>query len=422
MRHPQSYGTWMTRWLWWWSCWWLFSSTTTNTAPPLSVVAETVLTVRGRIDTNHAPVFNCSKILDPLLAKRKACAQQSSTHVDICTVFAEDYHFLIPFVLHHLSLGFHQIHIYNNDMKAYPWYLHPTLLCLSAAELITVVPWPGEHEFLNGLNHCHRARVLESRGLQHGQPRHHLTTASHKSLWMAIFDIDELLVLHHDQCIATFVDKYPDAGQLAINWAMFVPTVPFTPYAIFGDPQYLSPEHRQFIDYDRSLPAASASGSTNASSALPLVILPHDMLFMRMKENFHIKCLARPSCVDKVESPHYMTLFADCPFPKKTQTLSGITFPPAPTSAAAERHVSSYPIAQLNHYWTTSVEDFMRKVHRGRGVKQAGVYRNSGDLPVRSKGPMVKDTVLHRTYGAMYVDWKRTCPECFDLSLIPGHQ
>lgn len=373
----QSYSKWMTSWFWWWSCWWLFFSTTSTITPPPYVGAETVFTVRGRIDTDHAPVFNCSKIIDPLLAKRKACAMQSSTHVDICTVFAEDYHFLIPFVLHHLSLGFHQIHIYNNDMKPYPWYLHPTLLCLSAAELITVVPWPGEEEFLNGLNHCHRARVLESRGLQHGQPRHRVA-ASNKALWMAIFDIDELLVLHQDQCVATLVDKYPDAAQLAINWAMFVPTTPFSPYAIFGDPQYLSPEHRRFIDYDRSLPAPSGgtatASDTNATSSpsLPLVILPHDMLFMRMKENFHIKCLARPSCVNKVESPHYMSLFADCPYPKGTQTLSGITFAPAPTSAAAERHVSSYPIAQLNHYWTTSVEDFMRKVHRGRGVKKAG--------------------------------------------------
>lgn len=366
--------------------------------------SEKVITIRGVVDLDHSPAFNCSKLLTPILEKRKRCRQQSATQVDICTVFAEDYHYMISFLIHHLSLGFEKIHVYNNDLKS-TWYLHPSILCLSAADLITVVPWPGDGEFLNGLNHCHRARVLESRGLTYGKDM------NANNLWMAIFDIDELLVLHQDQCVNSFVDKYPSASQIGINWAMYVPIAPFSDYAIFGHPEHLPADHRAVIDYDRS------TTGTKKNESIPLVILPQDMLLVRMKENFHVKSMARPACVEKINSPHYMDLFASCPYTPRITTISGKTFANSPVSHAADRHVN-YDIAQLNHYWSTSVGDFMRKVHRGRGIKQAGVYRNSADLPVRSKGPMMRDTVFHKLYGSYFNTFKVSCPECFDMSSV----
>ena len=41
-----------------------------------------------------------------------------------------------------------------------------------------------------------------------------------------------------------------------------------------------------------------------------------------------------------------------------------------------------YPIAQLNHYWTLSLSDFLRKIHRGKGGSYSKTngesYRNTG--------------------------------------------
>lgn len=378
---------------------------------------EIIYTIRGTVDTNDPKnkPFNCSKILTPILEKRKLCKKQTSTEVDICTVFAEDYHFMIPFLIHHLSIGFEKIHVYNNDLKS-SWYLHPTVLCLSAADLITIVPWPGDGEFLNGLNHCHRARVLERRGYTYGKD------LQNRQLWMAIFDIDEMLVLHPPSttdnsnfnrnlvCINSLLDEYPGASQIGINWAMYVPVAPFSDYAIFGNPQQIPPHHKEkLLSYDR------------ANDTIPLVILPHDMLHQRMRENYHVKSIARPNCVSKISSPHYMEVFETCPFDKRMMTLSRRKFPLSSVTTGIEKP-ANYKIAQLNHYWSTSVEDFLRKVHRGRGIKQAGIYRNSADLPVRSQGPMVTDTVFHDIYGAYFNELKRSCPECFDLSVVlPAH-
>jgi hypothetical protein len=86
---------------------------------------------------------------------------------------------------------------------------------------------------------------------------------------------------------------------------------------------------------------------------------------------------------------------------------------------------NNYPTAQLNHYWTLSLADFLRKIHRGKGgsySKQDGSqFRNTGEFhahatPVRPTTPFVDDMTLHTLYGAFYASLKVICPSCFDTA------
>ena len=49
----------------------------------------------------------------------------------------------------------------------------------------------------------------------------------------AVFDIDEMLVLHQHQCINQFVSSY-SAPAIMVNWAFFLPEYPLKPHGISG--------------------------------------------------------------------------------------------------------------------------------------------------------------------------------------------
>lgn len=85
---------------------------------------------------------------------------------------------------------------------------------------------------------------------------------------------------------------------------------------------------------------------------------------------------------------------------------------------------NSYPVAQLNHYWTLSLSDFLRKIHRGKGGSysktEGAAYRHTGEFhshATPNKNPFVVDTSLLDRYGSFFADLKQRCPVCFDTSL-----
>lgn len=198
---------------------------------------------------------NCSAFLKPIKEKRNHCLSSSgSTEVDVCVYFASDYEFIVPFLIHHLSLGARHILIYNNDDKV-AWYRHPAVLCMLAEEMVQIQPWFGENALMKGLNHCFRKGIPTMRGVE----AHSDKLAN---VWGANFDIDEMLVLHKHQCLSHLL-RTVQAPALALNWAFFVPENPLSDFSRTGNLALMPPRN-----YD-----------------LHGVILPHDKLLRRMYEN-----------------------------------------------------------------------------------------------------------------------------------------
>ena len=325
---------------------------------------------------------DCAALLALIKKKRAACASKNAdVEVDVCVYFASDYHFMMPFLIHHLSLGFSRIWIYNNDEKV-AWYNHPAVLCLVAEEMVDIQPWYGELNLHKAFDNCFHQKI---------PGRTHQSSLS--NVWGAVFDIDELLVLHKgEKCINSFMAGR-NAPSLALNWAFFTFELPLSDFQRTGN-KALFP-----TTFDQ-----------------PTIILPHEMLTRRMYENPHIKTITRVSCVDRWVNDHAPNFKADCPFGEKLVDPQGHFFK---ASAFTPWVDNSYPNAQLNHYWSVSLFDFMRKIHRGKGgnyprrgdqARHTGEFHNHG-RPGRT--PFVNDTSFLDYYGDYFRELKQACPHCF---------
>ena len=331
--------------------------------------------------------IDCAALVNPIKEKRSTCARKSADEVDICVYFASDYHFVVPFLIHHLSIGFSRIWIYNNDEKV-AWYNHPAVLCLVAENWVDIHPWYGELNLHKSFDNCFHQKI-PSRSSQKN-----LT-----NVWGAVFDIDELLVLHKgEHCINKFVEgrKTP---ALALNWAFFTPELPLTNFARTGNLKHLA--------------------SSVSTTAGPFQILPHELLTRRMFENSHIKTISRVSCVDRWVHDHAPNFKSGCPFGHKLLDPEGHYFKSGPWTPWVD---NKYPNAQLNHYWTLSLFDFLRKIHRGKGgnyPKYSDQSRSTGEFHNHGIVRMgfVNDTSFLDYYGAFFEKLKKECPRCFDNSL-----
>jgi hypothetical protein len=77
-----------------------------------------------------------------------------------------------------------------------------------------------------------------------------------------------------------------------------------------------------------------------------------------------------------------------------------------------------YPEAQINHYWTLNMVQFIRKIHRGIGDTDESIdtYRSTNDLFHHQRQMrFVKDYSFIERYGEFFAMMKKTCPHCFDL-------
>ncbi|RYH29447.1 hypothetical protein EON65_08465 [archaeon] len=136
----------------------------------------------------------------------------------------------------------------------------------------------------------------------------------------------------------------------------------------------------------------------------------------------HIKTVTRLTCVDHFVNEHCPTYRSDsdCPYGSRPIDPQGHYINCGPWTPWVDNH---YPVAQLNHYWTLSLQDFLRKIHRGKGGSYAkgdgNEYRGSREFfgHARQKLPFVDDESFLKYYGSFFTHLKTVCPACFDTSL-----
>jgi hypothetical protein len=273
-------------------------------------------------------VIDCNSIIDVIKEKQEKCSLNSSAEVDLCVYFASDYNFVIPFLIHHLSLGFSKIYMYNNDEKV-AWYNHPTVLCLVAENYVDIQPWFGENVLHKALNHCFK-RINENRN----------TTIQSKN-WAAVFDIDEMLVLHNHSCVNNFIDDQKLAPSIAINWAFFTPEYPVSKYGRTGNIRHMPSDVLSRLNHidakdqnnvnainNNALIINNNNNNNNNNSkdnsnnidiaALTeqqqkdIIVLPHDILIRRMFENEHVKTITRVYCSKNFVNEHCPSFTNEC--------------------------------------------------------------------------------------------------------------
>jgi hypothetical protein len=340
--------------------------------------------------------------------------------------------------------------------------------------MISIQPWVGENIMLQAQDHCY-SMIPTLRKWQNPK-----AAIDPNKLWGFVVDVDELLVLHNDTCINTFVSKR-NAPGIAVTWAMFLPELPlnnktrlgvrnkFHNHAVRGSQQMQQQQQHQQnnvrslrgpieipdVDTMSSSGSGSGSGSDNSSidsgdvygssvvqsafmkdlrrSAIGttseeesnmnnILVLPHETLVRRWCESTYIKTIGRVSCVENWASVHHPKYRASCPFGQNPIDPMGHYIKPAMTTPYADN--SQYAVAQLNHYWALSLAHFINKVHHGKGdaTRTPASFHNTNDFFEHSRRyPFVDDDSIIKIYGSYFETVKKTCPRCFDVKLYLSH-
>lgn len=143
------------------------------------------------------------------------------------------------------------------------------------------------------------------------------------------------------------------------------------------------------------------------------------MLTRRMFEKNEIKTISRIGCSKRWSNSEHCPGYNECGWGH------GELLDPEqryiPCKAWTPWVDNKYPVAQLNHYWSLSLSDYLRKIHRGKGgsyPKNTDQFRNTNeffDHGSRKEG-MVNDTSFLTYYGGFFDKMKTACPKCFDVS------
>ena len=366
---------------------------------------------------------------------------------------------MLPFLVHHLSMGFNKIRVYNNDETGLRWYRHPTMTCLIRHELVSLQPWPGESVMHPAWAHwIAKAKDMYS------------STANYNDVWMSFLDIDEYLLIHHNRdesataaannqsdfndCIGEFLDKYPQAPEISFNWAFFIQPLPLTDFGTTGYIADLPESHVQQLHtfHHRPFPPHSSVESSSSTSNVENrinanseqmaaaqyhhflqnrfhALLPFETNFHRWEVSTHVKSMTRLVCLEKIYNQHFGALTNKCPFGQQAVNPQGQRFTTtyAVDLGAQDKDPSYiYSLAQLNHYWALSLQDFVRKSHRGhRGVFHGGPdqYRGIDEYFLHAKqlvgngakkDHFVNDTAFMDKYGYWFHQLRLKCRSCLD--------
>jgi len=149
--------------------------------------------------------------------------------------------------------------------------------------------------------------------------------------WLAFFDCDEFLVLKKHDNIKLFLHDYYEYDAIGINWVLF------------GDNNLCGIHNKNYSVLERF---------TSRQSSV----------------NYHIKTILKPSTIYRMSSPHNPNL-------TWVDTSFNINTGPHNKNPVDD-------VAQLNHYFVKTKEEFINKINRGRA--DTGEYRNIDEFEIHN--------------------------------------
>lgn len=222
----------------------------------------------------------------------------------IVAIAKDEHPYLLEWLGYHLAIGFDHIWVYDNESET---PLSRTISRSAAREHITVLRWPN----------------AASGRTQIEAYNHFLRMFGRDVTWAAIIDVDEMICLKQDPTIGVFLDRFDGASGIALNWRFF------------GSSGHRAHEPGLMIErFRRSAPA------------------DHEI-------NAGVKSLHR---VDDVTFmlPHY-SLY------RGQAAVVSASGKPVPNDWRVALDPANFAIAQVNHYFVKSAEEWDRKIKRHRG-------------------------------------------------------
>jgi len=237
---------------------------------------------------------------------------------------ARDEDNILEWIAHYINLGFDTIYIYD----------HVSVVPIQS--LLGIPPIDNsEHplhrikvEYIEGSEPLKYRKVnLMKKAAEYAK--------KHKYDWMAYFDADEFLYFPADIDIKSFIQKYPDAHQIGINWLMF----------------------------------GSNNLETDPTDGILKNYTKSDLALDK-----HIKCIVRVDSIKTISNPHFFILKDNLSFtnsegieaPKNTPYWIETSTPPS--------NVPAYLAHYFSQSYTTYVERKLKKP-----MDNAGIFREPFD-------------------------------------------
>jgi len=163
----------------------------------------------------------------------------------------------------------------------------------------------------------------------------------HQPEWAALFDVDEFLNLKQDASLDDFLNRFPDADAIAINWKIFGSShltekgIGLTPERFLWSAHEDYFEHRQFKS-----------------------IFRYNKDLIRI----HHRAIYKSHVYEKLK----YTYPNGVPLNKKI-------IQPGPFNLVDGKYYFDFSVAQLNHYAIRSLSEFKKKRMRGNGLTPVSI-------------------------------------------------
>lgn len=240
-------------------------------------------------------------------------------------IFRDEAEYLDEWLRFHRSVGVDHFYLYDNGSNDRPV---EALQEWIESGHVTLIDWPGDAAQRSAYNDCIRRFRSEAR-------------------WVAFIDIDEFLYSPRGRDLKIQLSDYSDVAAVFVYWVLF------------GSSGHVSKPSGSIIEnYTYCLDLETANDSPPLKAKL---------VTGRVRQG---KCIVNPRLVRKygVHLPE--------------STWTGLTLdenrqPPA--SKTPESRMTA-DVFRINHYWSKSIEELVRKVRRGSGAKGKSAVRIEKDF------------------------------------------
>lgn len=222
----------------------------------------------------------------------------------IVAIAKDENSYILEWLAYHLAIGFEHIWVYDNE-SATP--LSRVVSRAAARAHVTILRWPNAASGRTQIEAYNHFRRRFGRNVT----------------WAAIIDLDEMICLKQDRTIQAFLNRFDDATGIALNWRFF------------GSSGH--PTQAPGLMIERFRRAAPSEHEINAG----------------------VKSLHRLDSVAFL-MPHH-ALYRD------REAVFSASGSPVPNDWRIELEPENFAVAQVNHYFVKSTEEWDRKIRRHKG-------------------------------------------------------
>jgi hypothetical protein len=276
--------------------------------------------------------MNCLDLLSYLKNKQTKEKETFPYYLSLCAIIKNEGPYLQEWIEYHKMLGVEQFYLYDNESADNTQeVLEPYI----DEGTVKYKFWPGHPVMIEALNDC-------------------LKTRKNESFWIGFVDPDEFIVPVKHNSIPEILKEYEEYGGLGINWIV---------YGSSGHekkPEGLTIENYTYRSNKNFSINCFVKTITNPRTSAK--VFPHNSVYLLKNFPVAIKILLDMEANPKLNKLRFINKILN-----KIKDISyyAVTENKKKLSSGYSEY-NSVDIIRINHYFTRSKEEFIKKSLKGR--------------------------------------------------------